>query len=439
MFNPDLIAYIRAERAAGVLRPDIEKALALEGWSQPDIAGAFGALETMPPTALAQQVPPTNAPVSAPVSLSTPPMTPTPPVQSQPLAAAPTAMEGSHKLRSTLLAASAILLLAAIAGGVFAYYTSMEAPSPTDILKKAIQTSLDTTSLSFIATSTGQVKNTATNGLPSASDYTVTTSGSLSLGSPTEAAFDVRVGGNFTVNTATDTGSMVLGAHLIYVDQDLYFNLNDLKVSYTSSDPKQAQTQMFVALINSIVASLQNKWIVASSSNPQPPATATTSPAFMTKLAAERDYFLGLSYVTKNDNVGTETINGIPSHHLSLTIQFDQQLVELMRQLYLDAEPEAEGTMTFTKQMENLQAAIKKSYSLDLWIGKGDSRIYRVVLAPITFDEAQTGIQSTLSQEVTLSDYNKSLTISAPPEAIPFEQFIQNIFTSVFNGASSAQ
>ncbi len=81
MINPQLLNYVRAQRAAGVQREEIIKALAGGGWSAQDAQEAFAAIEGV-------QVPPvTPKPVPPPAPV-TPVSTPAPqprPVVQQPI------------------------------------------------------------------------------------------------------------------------------------------------------------------------------------------------------------------------------------------------------------------------------------------------------------------------------------------------------------------
>ena len=70
MVNPQLLQYVRAQRAAGVSKEDIIKALGGGGWSATDAQEAFAVIEAPPPPA---------APRPAPL----PPVTPAP-VQQRP-------------------------------------------------------------------------------------------------------------------------------------------------------------------------------------------------------------------------------------------------------------------------------------------------------------------------------------------------------------------
>ncbi len=73
MVNPQLLQYVRAQRAAGISKEDIVKALAGGGWSAQDAQEAFAAIDAPPP-------PPTPKPAPPPI---------TPPVSTPPVTAAP--------------------------------------------------------------------------------------------------------------------------------------------------------------------------------------------------------------------------------------------------------------------------------------------------------------------------------------------------------------
>jgi hypothetical protein len=58
MVNPQLLQYVRAQRAAGVSKEDIVKALATGGWSAQDANEAFAALDVPPPPTAPKPPPP---------------------------------------------------------------------------------------------------------------------------------------------------------------------------------------------------------------------------------------------------------------------------------------------------------------------------------------------------------------------------------------------
>lgn len=87
MVNPQLLQYVRAQRAAGVSREEIIKALAGGGWSAQDAQEAFAAIEAPPPPAAPKPPPPPPPPVMTPppMTMAAPrPITP-PPATIQPL------------------------------------------------------------------------------------------------------------------------------------------------------------------------------------------------------------------------------------------------------------------------------------------------------------------------------------------------------------------
>ncbi len=78
MINPQLLNYVRAQRAAGVSREDIINALAGGGWSAQDANEAFAAIEGVQVPPAAPKPPPPPAQPIQPVAAApiTPPATP---------------------------------------------------------------------------------------------------------------------------------------------------------------------------------------------------------------------------------------------------------------------------------------------------------------------------------------------------------------------------
>lgn len=73
MVNPQLLAYVRAQRSAGVSKEEIVKALAGGGWSAQDAQEAFAAIDgppAPPPMAAPKPPPPVSTPNPAPSPMS---------------------------------------------------------------------------------------------------------------------------------------------------------------------------------------------------------------------------------------------------------------------------------------------------------------------------------------------------------------------------------
>ena len=66
MINPQLLQYVRAQRASGVSKEDISKALSSGGWSAADAAEAFQAIEGV------SVAPPQPKPISPPAPVVQP-------------------------------------------------------------------------------------------------------------------------------------------------------------------------------------------------------------------------------------------------------------------------------------------------------------------------------------------------------------------------------
>lgn len=84
MINPQLLNYVRAQRAAGVSKEEIIKALGGGGWSAQDAVEAFAAIEgvQVPPAPRpAPPPPPVAAPTPAPQPRPAPVLAPQPVVQ----------------------------------------------------------------------------------------------------------------------------------------------------------------------------------------------------------------------------------------------------------------------------------------------------------------------------------------------------------------------
>ncbi|MDE1970219.1 MAG: hypothetical protein KGI50_01425 [Patescibacteria group bacterium] len=399
MITQELIAHINQQLAQGATSEAIRESLLQAGWPTSDIDEAFKSLDSQTST------------------LSSP-------------------KKSSNTL---LISISALLIFCLIGGGAFAYFTFLT-PNPTEIFKKSLQTSLNTTSFSFAATSTADAEIQIDNEIvPPLSNVSIASNsnGSIDFRSLDAPLFDVAFGTLTNFNTATSSGLISMRLNERYLNKNLYINLKNFNVSYTSTDPRAAGMQVFIGLANGFMASLENKWIRIDIDKTIHSVNSSHQ-IFLTQedMTMIRNYVLSMSYVTSMSNGGRETVNNVPTYHLKVTTQHGQELINLIRKIILEKQTIVPKDMdAFNKNMEVLSRNISQKINWDIWVGRNDSLIYRItsssLVIPIVMNGAQIGTV-TGNLEVNLSNYNRPISVTVPQSALPLEQILQNLFTSMF-------
>lgn len=194
MANPQIVGYIKSQLAAGVVEPEIQKALTAAGWSQADISGAF--VEAKAPAAPAAPVPVTPSPVSVPASK---PLTPLQPISQQPISTTTMQMNvqgtPSRSWKMPLIIVVVMLLL--VGAGAAAY---MLVPAVKDVVGYYFGTTAPVVVEEVATTTPPNIQTDAANG------YSVTLPDGMTLAPKSFFTETVRAG-----ETATGTlpaGSM---------------------------------------------------------------------------------------------------------------------------------------------------------------------------------------------------------------------------------------
>ena len=122
MITQDLIAYIRQQIGAGILRSTIEQTLLAKGWHEQDIAEAFSVVQN-------SQVQPSTTPPATPTTPSTTPASSMPPIAQKPsqIPEIKTSAQNfvmADKPRGHFWVWALVIVLLLLAGGAFAAYES---------------------------------------------------------------------------------------------------------------------------------------------------------------------------------------------------------------------------------------------------------------------------------------------------------------------------
>jgi len=402
--NP-LLTFIDNSINSGVSREVITTQLLSQGWTKLDIDNAFLSLGIAKP-------------VTPVISVPAQPVSPViPPVQTI-----------QKKSSMKLMIAIIVIVLLVIGGSVYAYFTfNASSLTPKDIIRNSFNASLKVRSFSFMSTSTGEIKS-QNSSFPLLSNFKFTTKGAIDFHTPQSPLFNADFSINADTNDATNTGSLLLGLSTLYLDKNSYLSLKDFNVSFSSSDPKAMQTQMFVGLANGFASSLKDKWIKFDMSNATNIATTTQTSLSDEDKQMIRDYFSGMSYITSISNVGVENINNVPTYHIKMTLQGDQKMADMLQKITSTNKAVADSAQT-----KDLYDFIKQKIDLDTWIGKTDFFIYKIVSSPVSVDDPQTKTEMSSSHEISFSDYNTPISISAPQNSVTLNVLLNSLFGGLTN------
>lgn len=369
-----------------------------------------------------------------------------PPVQTAPLQAQTKIPPARTKTKLliiiagiVLVAALAIIFLGEKVNRALEYYkpaalgllpgiSSEPEISAREILQKSSDAFWNIKTFSFSVTSTGKMKSTQVgSGLPSEMNIIFGTDGAIDLTTIEKPLFKAALNVKGDAKSATSSGSLLLGTDLLYDQKNAYFRLKDFSVSYTSSDPEAMGVQMFVGMANGFVESLKGKWIMLS--KPKVSKTGDAKPLTAEDIALVREYLSGLSYIASAEIVGEETVDGIPAYHVKAAVQHGPELKTLIRKIALKRSTVPPKDMAaFDKEIDEFVKNLGQKVDMDLWIGKSDYMVYKMVTTPVTVHNEKSGMVAITSQEATFGNFNQPVSIVAPQGSEPLEKVMQGAF-----------
>ena len=369
---------------------------------------------------------------------------PTPPTMST---AAPTADLGRPKKKSHLVGMilTVIIILVLGAGGTYAYFKYF-APPKLPAASTVIQQSMDAISASnikfavFNASSTIAASMNASSSGSTSLDLKLSSSGQIdSSAKPSIISSDGALTAHIV--QASTTIDLNFSESLVADNKKLFFNIKGFNVSASSIDPKE-QPQMIAlsAMANGFVSGLENKWLSIDSSSVAASPAASSSVALPTGLVSAGDiellksYVTNLSFVSSSQNIGTESVRNVKAYHIKAVLKDDGTLVTMIRNIGSRQMKTASAAAKadFNKQMTAISNFLNNEADIDAWIGVTDHLIYRVAMAPIHLSDPGKS-DATISFDISISDYNKPITIEMPQQSTPLEQVISGLMGGMSN------
>lgn len=130
-----------------------------------------------------------------------------------------------------------------------------------------------------------------------------------------------------------------------------------------------------------------------------------------------------MSFVASTLLIDTESLNGIQTYHLRISLQNGPGLLAALQATF----PNSPLFMTPAPSVRaaDIQSDLVQPILLDVWVGESDFRIYRITMAPITLTDRESGFTATVGTDVLLENYNDQQSISPPASATPLSQLWQ--------------
>lgn len=471
MTTPELIEFIKNQTQSGVGKVEITNVLLKQGWTAFDVEEGFMAVNIQTkPAQIPQSLPtsnidqprttnqtptinliPTNTiqPNNQSPTPSAPPVNAAPgdgfispakrpqPIPYEPVAGfQPT--QKSHKTAKMSIVIAIAILVCLGGAGAYAYYVLMpNQPSPMTLIKDGMTNTFGhTNSAIFYATTTGAVstKNVG-QGIPTSASFTIGVSGSFNAAvqnGSVDKRFTSDINADITSNAGTSTGKLDFNIQSIFINNNFYLNINNAAISYVSSDPSQAMVGGIVGAINGFMPSLENKWILISTSTISSSTSFTNGQTSLdaADMSEIHDYVNGASYIKSASIVGKDQVDGVPTYHVAAQIQDDGSFAKLVEDIILKHEPSIATSTTFEPGMTDLKNITEQALNADVWIGQNDSRIHRISIQNIEASDPKSGTQSNFSIDLVIDSQNQPVVISAPQTSVPLQELIKNIFGS---------
>ena len=112
--------------------------------------------------------------------------------------------------------------------------------------------------------------------------------------------------------------------------------------------------------------------------------------------------------------LGTENVGGVEAYHTRMTFP-DGSLVF-----------SAFGVGAPNSPVSFIQITPKKPLTLDIWVGKSDTRILKIHTSPLEAQSAGTGLIFSYSTDAVFKNFDAVAALPPAPAATPLSQFWQN-------------
>lgn len=376
------------------------------------------------PEPIANPVPPVMPrPVTPPnFGMQTPPFVP--PSQTGTPSFTPPQKPKKGFLMTVILAVFILLILGGAGAAAYYFYFSKTTSSdPKTILKNAFENKLPSDSASMDLAITVNVKSVGQGG-PQLDKFLLTLNVVGDADSKdkenTKAALDITA----TLSAASSDlgsvdGSIKVGT--IAVNKEMFFSVKDFSLSVNEKEPN-ISTATMVGFAQGFVNGIKGKWIKGDQ---RITSTTDTLPKVIEEDISKR--VARLDYVKSIESKSAEKIAGIDTEHLVVHLD-SAKTMELLRDvaILMDSANSAEYNLEDLKGM-SVGTSGKDTIDFEFWIGKSDSRIYRIKSTDMEIKELTSGAVVAFSMDMKISNYGKEFNITAPTEFTTLEALINSL------------
>lgn len=301
-------------------------------------------------------------------------------------------------------------------------------------------------------------------------------SAAISSTTLTLASLDIHVKGpvDFTPNKtfATDVAvdaaaslgstSYAIAGNILQKDSITYFKIaklpDDLLGLLTQSSDNAYGTSQVSAAEKAQIKKRQQqvfaKWIIYNDNTINSPAKDNLEKNNQSLISDMQknvqDFFLKTDTLPEVKRAGDETVNGVPTYHLTL-----QPSKKLIKQILLDYAVSQSDQATYTTNPSQDFANFANSISnvqIDLWIGKSDTIVRKIsfrsdldlgFIQSAFGADTQTGVPTellglpnfeqavnpklTVSTVLLANDINKPVAITKPASSVTFDDYIKEL------------
>ncbi|MDP2932860.1 MAG: hypothetical protein Q8N81_01900 [bacterium] len=420
MITNELLAYIKEQKSKSVYDEEIKKTLLANGWQEHDITEAFQALASPVPTAPTPQSPP-FAPLQTP---SSPAVLP-----AGDAVVAVTAPAKKHLLLPVIAAVVVFLVGGATLG--YAYYQSS---SPQKTVAKMFGNFSKIKSSEFSGSITANIESDALSaGVNAAGTTEPAAKQKLNLGIDFSGASDIGDLANPKFQLALkfkgdmkETGSFSLAADLRSLEKNFYFKISNLpNIGIADLSPF---SDKWIKLSGE---ELKNSPLLnQASSQSQNTPPQENKPLTTAQIQKLEQFITEHQFIKVTGKLADETLAGVPTKHFRFV--FDKQAYkDFAKELSDNSDYKLDKT-----QLDKMNESLDGLNSADgeMWIGKKDAMLYKVVLNFNLTETSDSKTSGRITFTLSFSNYNQPVTVTAPSPVLPFEE----VLNQLLGGASSA-
>ena len=421
MVNDQLLNYIKQQLALSVTKDVIITNLKSQGWNEIDISEAFAALSmqnissgNMVPLNVIQNQQVGQTTTQTNINQISPELLP----------------KHSLKNKKWILIVVGFILLCLLGGGAYAYYSGAFLSLP-QLTSKAIDNVRKTNSATYdttISIDFSELKE-VTGGI-----------NQMLAGSIAPTKISLTAGGSYDFSDINNKKML----SKVSVDGGLFSTILDLRVVDNTffGELVKAPTLSFLP----VLAKFEGKWFsfplksedtqsLNNSFNPINSIIGVDSKVIDKITPEQKEHLYQITrdanFIKTVKKFPAETISGEPSYHF--IFDFDREGINkyfVTLKEYVNTIGKDDSTLSsfdptsFSKFLDNIQ-----DFKGEVWIGRKDTLPYKIMLDFSVKPDEKKDEKVKISIVSIFSAWNKPVSIIAPTESTPFEEFISSVMS----------